>query len=575
MSESQRAAFVSALADFRAARRRATLEGILAKLLGEPRDLLSYNEVRERLSARETARRTLKEIPLAAIVGSVGRYSDFTRTFLPRHDSDAGRWASVKAAMEGMTGLPPIEVYQIGDVYFVRDGNHRVSVLRQMGAARIEAYVTQVDSKVVVGPDVRPDDLIIKAEETRFLDETNLDDLRPEAELAVTVAGMYGLLLEHIAVHRYFMGIEQQREIPNHEAVIHWYDAVYMPAVEVIHERSILEDFPGRTETDLYLWVAEHREALKDLLGWDLSTEAAAADLAAQRRRPSPGVRVLQAVTPPELDGGPPPGAWRRSEVELRKDERLFADVLVALGGDETRWQGLTLALLVAKLEGGRIHGLHVIDSDGTSNNEEALDNLRRRFEERCSAAGLPGKLAIQPGEIAARVCQVSRLVDLLVLQLEHRPGPEASRRLSSAFRGIVRRCPRPVLAAVPEVATLSRALLAYDGSSKANEALYVATYLAARWGIELHALAVEERKVAASMVLEAAGEYLKAHGVEVQLHTAVGPVAETMLLTAEEHDANLILMGGYGATPLTEVVLGSVVDSVLSWTPVPVLMCR
>jgi hypothetical protein len=77
-------------------------------------------------------------------VGSVGRYDDFTRSFLPRRDSDAGRWARVKAATLDLTGLPPIEVYQIGQAYFVLDGNHRVSVARQLGAPTIQAYVTEV-----------------------------------------------------------------------------------------------------------------------------------------------------------------------------------------------------------------------------------------------------------------------------------------------------------------------------------------------------------------------------------------------------------------------------------------------
>lgn len=110
MPESRRAAYISALADFRSARRRATVEGIMARLSGESAELLSYEQVRARLNARETARSDFKEIPLDAIVGSVGRYNDFSLTFLPRRDNNAARWAEVKAAMTGMTGLPPIEV---------------------------------------------------------------------------------------------------------------------------------------------------------------------------------------------------------------------------------------------------------------------------------------------------------------------------------------------------------------------------------------------------------------------------------------------------------------------------------
>ena len=574
MSENRTKGHLSALADFYNARRRATLEKMMAGLSGESTELLAYDEVRQRLSGRETARRTREEIPLDAIVGSVGRYHDFSRTFLPRQDSNAERWAGVKAALTGMVGLPPVEVYQIGDVYFVRDGNHRVSVMRNVGATHIEAYVTRVDTKVHLTPDVDLDDLIIKEEQTRFLQQTHLDELRPESDLSVTVPGMYDRLLEHIAVHRYFMGVEQQREIPYDEAVVHWYEEVYKPVVEVICERSILGEFQRRTEADLYLWVAEHREALKEVLGWDLPTGAAASDLAARQRRPGAGVRILKAVTPAELEGGSPPGEWRRSAVEVRKGEHLFGDVLVALGAGDPGWLALDQALLVARRESGRVHGLHVIAGKAEESDGE-LDDLRRRFEERCTSAGLTGNLAVQAGEIPARVCEASRLVDLLVLGLSHPPGHSVLRRLGSGFRSVVRRCSRPVLAVPGVFSPLDRALLAYDGGSKANEALFVATYLAARWGTELFVLAVEERNVSASDALDAAQTYLNERGVKARLRAMEGSVAESILTTVTEYEANLVLMGGYEASPLVEVVLGSQVDEVLRSSSVPILLCR
>ena len=100
--------------------------------------------------------------------------------------------------------------------------------------------------------------------------------------------------LEHVEVHRHFMGLEQQREIPYQEAVAHWYDEVYLPVVEIIRQRGMLRDFPGRTETDLYIWLAEHRAALQDSLGWEIGPDAAAADLAT-RLSPRPG-RVIARV---------------------------------------------------------------------------------------------------------------------------------------------------------------------------------------------------------------------------------------------------------------------------------------
>src|SRR5690606_41585583 len=126
------------------ARRRADRRGVVSLLLGPDEGLLAYVDVRRKLRAVESQRREDADIPLDAIVGSVGRYQDFTRSFLPRRDADAGRWAGVQQAMTGLEGLPPIEVYRLGEAFFVKDGNHRVSVARQLGAKQIDAYVTEV-----------------------------------------------------------------------------------------------------------------------------------------------------------------------------------------------------------------------------------------------------------------------------------------------------------------------------------------------------------------------------------------------------------------------------------------------
>ena len=124
----------SALEDFHKARRRATMEQIMGQVTGNSTSLLSYEDVRRKLKAGSMAGKGIQEIPLDAIIGSVGRYSDFTRSFLPRRDEDSERWTNVEIATTGLIGLPPISVYQIGDGYFVIDGNHRVSVARQLNA---------------------------------------------------------------------------------------------------------------------------------------------------------------------------------------------------------------------------------------------------------------------------------------------------------------------------------------------------------------------------------------------------------------------------------------------------------
>jgi nucleotide-binding universal stress UspA family protein len=580
MTEPSSLSFRSAVLDFRRARRRAAMEQILARLTGKSADLLSYEEVRQKLKVRSSGKQELKEVPLDAIVGSVGRYADFTRSFLPRQDSDEERWARVKVAVTDLSGLPPVKVYQVGEAYFVLDGHHRVSVARQFGATHIQAYVTEIRTKVSLSPDIQPDDLIWKAEYADFLEHTHLDELHPEADLSVSIPGQYQVLEEHIEVHRYFMGLEQEREIPYEEAVTHWYDEIYWPVVQVIRERDILRDFPGRTETDLYLWVSEHRAALEKELEWGIRAEAAAADLAAQLS-PRPqrvvariGEKILDAVTPNGFKAGPPPGQWRSEQLEACEYDRLFADILVPVSGEEIGWQALEQALEVARREGARLYGLHIVSLEAQRDSEEA-HAVQAEFNRRCKAAGIPGELAIEVGGMARKICERARWTALVVVHLAHPPAPQPLARLSSGFRTLIRRCPRPVLAVPRASSHLDCALLAYDGSPKADEALFIATYLSCRWNITLVVVTVIEAGRTTLETLTRAQSYLETHRVQAAFVKESGSVAEVILKTAEEHESGLIIMGGYGLSPMLEVVLGSTVDQVLRSSRRPMLICQ
>ncbi|MGQ9625858.1 MAG: hypothetical protein ACUVV0_03020 [Anaerolineae bacterium] len=266
--------------DFRQARQRAFFQGVLALITRQPQDLLPFEEVRQRLRLRSRSYKGLHNIPLDKIVGSVGRYHDFTRTFLPRQNFTAHRWQRIDQIQLMGQGLPPVEVYKVGDVYFVRDGNHRVSVARQNGAKTIEAYVWEYPTKVPLTPDVDLDELLIKQEYVEFLEHTRLDKLRPEQKIEFTIPGGYYKLEEHIAGHRYFMGLEQRREIRWDEAVVSWYDNIYRPMVEFIRKYKVLEGFPGRTEADLYIWIMDHLYFLRERYGDEVHFEDAATDFA-------------------------------------------------------------------------------------------------------------------------------------------------------------------------------------------------------------------------------------------------------------------------------------------------------
>jgi hypothetical protein len=250
--------------DFARVRTRAFLKDMLALFSRSRNTLLSYDQVKEKLHIGGLIYRGVRTVEVAKIVGSVNRYRDFDRAFLPAHNRLANRWQRVDRAFYEDVGLPPVVLYKVGEVYFVVDGHHRVSVAREQGQEFIEAEVRECRVKVPVGPDLRPEDLEILGAKVEFLERTGLDRLRPGAEIELSVPDGFTRMLEHIAVHRYFMGLDQQRDIPEEEAVAHWYDTVYLPIVTVIRQRGVLEEFPGRTEADLYLWVLDHQQFLHD-----------------------------------------------------------------------------------------------------------------------------------------------------------------------------------------------------------------------------------------------------------------------------------------------------------------------
>ena len=251
-----------ARADFTAARTKAFFRKLLAFLTGQRNDLLAYDQVREKLRIGGPIYRGVQSVRLSQIVGSVNRYRDFDRAFLPIQDYTADRWQRVNRAWYEDVSLPPVLLYKVGEIYFVVDGNHRVSVAREQGQEFIDAEVRECHVKVPVTPDLEPEDLEILGAKVEFLERTELDRRRPDAQINVTILGGYERMLEHIAVHRYFMGLDFQRDISEAEAVEHWYDTVYLPIAAVIHESGLLEVFPGKTEADFYLWVLDHRHYL-------------------------------------------------------------------------------------------------------------------------------------------------------------------------------------------------------------------------------------------------------------------------------------------------------------------------
>jgi hypothetical protein len=248
--------------DFARVRFKAFRNRILSIIGGQPTTLLSYDEVKEKLHIGGPIYRGVQTVEVKKIVGSLNRYHQFDRAFLPLEDQVANRWQSIDRAFYQDVNLPPVILYKIGDVFFVVDGHHRVSVAREKGQIDIDADVRECSTKVNINSDLKAEDLEILGEKVDFLERTRLDRIRPKAKIKLTIPDGFDIMLEHIAVHRYFMGLDLQRDISDEEAVAHWYDKVYQPIASNIRRSGILSEFPGKTEGDLYLWVLDRQKYL-------------------------------------------------------------------------------------------------------------------------------------------------------------------------------------------------------------------------------------------------------------------------------------------------------------------------
>lgn len=310
---------------FQRSQARAQVSDLLSQVTGsQQRDLVQFDEVAKRIKARQRFEKGIQNVPLDQIVGSVGRYKDFTRTFLPRNAVNKERWIRVDAEVNGAVGTYPIDLYKIGEVYFVRDGNHRVSVARANGFETIEAYVTEVETDISLeASDFERDQWIIKIERQGFINRTNLDAIRPDHLIDFTEPGRYEILLRHMEVHRYFKGQELARDFSWEEAVASWFDTVYVPVVDEINNRHLLEHFPSRTEADLFLWIAHHRERLS--VHYELAplTPEVAVNTFAQTNSELPIENTVQGLRQGinRLFGGEsrPPGMTDEEFAELRR----------------------------------------------------------------------------------------------------------------------------------------------------------------------------------------------------------------------------------------------------------------
>jgi nucleotide-binding universal stress UspA family protein len=363
------------------------------------------------------------------------------------------------------------------------------------------------------------------------------------------------------------------------EAVEHWLETVYQPAVEAIRQLGLLRDFPDRSETDMYLWLMRHRAELAAQLGWELSTREAAANLwnrtgLRPRRLVKRLLRAVAKLAPIKaLQPAAEPAEWHLSRGEMQADETLFPRLLVPISGEDSSWNAVDQALLIGELERSELRGVHVLGA-GESEDSEKVKGIREEFDRRVLQAGLKGNLVVERGNIHRTVAERSHWSDLVILHLKHPPGDQPMQRLMSGLRVFLQESKRPVLV-LSQFGPLAHGLLAYDGSRRAQEALYLAAYAARRWGTKLTVLTVAERGFRLIRAQNAARQYFKTLGVEADYVQRVGKAGTEILDVSAERGCDFVLMGGYAGGPLVEVAFGSTVDHVLREFAGPIFICR
>lgn len=252
--------------DFNKARNRARLSGILNALTPEKQSLLSLQDVRSLIKPKQETYIGMQVVKIDQIIGSEGRYQDFDQAFLPKREHMRHRWENVDRAYISDVILPPIKLYKIGDVYFVRDGNHRVSVAKLQNTYAIDAEVIELDSEIPLKQGMTHSDLrdaVIKYEKDRVFRKTELGKIMDPDSVNFSETGRFIELLKHIQGHKYFLNMDKEEEIPFLQAAESWYKTLYLPIIQIIRDENVLLRFPGRTEADLYMWTINHWDNLK------------------------------------------------------------------------------------------------------------------------------------------------------------------------------------------------------------------------------------------------------------------------------------------------------------------------
>jgi hypothetical protein len=266
--------------DFLRARRRLALSRLLRWLRREPGEIdhiLPFDEVVDALGRVQERDAGLQVVPLDAIVGTVDRLKGFDRHFRPTTPQVRARWERIAAAMRRGEPMPPVDLYRVGEVYFVKDGHHRVSVARALGHHDIEARVIVVVTRIDAPRGLLRADLPLKSHERVFFERVPLPAHARE-RVRPSDPWDYAILAEGIEAWGWRWTQERGRLMDRRELARRWYEEEYVPVVTLLRDAGMLGH---GTEADAYMRVGGDRYRLLRTHEW---SEDVLARLRAQQR---------------------------------------------------------------------------------------------------------------------------------------------------------------------------------------------------------------------------------------------------------------------------------------------------
>ncbi|MDY2843605.1 MAG: transcriptional regulator [Treponema sp.] len=256
--------------DFSKARHKALFNEVQHFLNPDEATLISFSDIKKLLKPANETYEGMKVVPVKLIVGSEGRYQDFDNRFFPKNIHLKTRWEHIDMAHINDIPLPPISLYELGGLYFVRDGNHRVSVAKTKGIEFIDAEVVSLQSEIKLRPGdslKKMTKQVIEYEKRVFYSETGFGDVTDYWSLDFSVPGQYDVIYNHILTHKYYINMNKTEEIGMDKAIMSWFLTVYLPTIKIIDKYHIMRYFKGRTKSDLYVWVIKYWDEIKQKYG--------------------------------------------------------------------------------------------------------------------------------------------------------------------------------------------------------------------------------------------------------------------------------------------------------------------